>query len=352
MNNSLSNSSSAEYKSKESREPHTELKERKIKKQGRQKIRPSSQQTTEQTAIEKSSAVDSITTTSTAKPMTTKQSQTHQLNVIKVNATDPKIMEAVKQINESAEIKYNHKQTSTHSIDMTVTAAPNLNHYKEDADEDYNNGEMDASHTQSATVSSIHLSTQLQTSDDDLDNISATRRSWPTDFMNTPLTTATDVHWNDSYANDGSIESHGPDIPTELSALNIPPSLWPKLPGNITKFGIPYETKSSAEEPALCVPITVQEQNIMNSKEFVFIERIFCFPKPAPSVPSEYSSEERIKAFNPTISTRAATRAKVQNFNDFFDTNIGIMTNCATSNFKNHLNLVTFILLINFKFIF
>lgn len=284
--------------------------------------------------------------------MTEKQFLSHQKNVIKINTTDPKIMEVVNQFNESAEIKYNHKQTSTHSIGMTVTTAPsytNIDRYDE-IDEDYSSDELGVSNSniQTATVPSEHLSTQLQASDDDLDNISVTRRSWPADFMNTSLTTAPDEHWNDSNSNSASIERHAIDIPSELSALNIPPSLWPKLPGNITKFGKPYETKSSAEEPALCVPITVQEQNIMNSRELVFIERIFCFPKP-PSTPSDYSLDKRIKAFSPTIPTLAATKAKVQNFDEFFDSNMAATTSGALSNFKKHFNLVTFILLINFK---
>ncbi|XP_046811406.1 uncharacterized protein LOC124420957 [Lucilia cuprina] len=350
-------SSSLEHKSKESTEMSSEQKlQRKLKKQGRQKIRPISS-TTEQTFIERNPNREEATTTTTA--MTQKENIQYQPTVvIKVNSTDPKLMEVVKQINESIEIKYNHKQTSTHSIDMMTTTSVNNNDRKDDHIDD-SNEELGVLKTQFATKSTEFMSTEPQFNYEDdtddvaeiLENISATRRSWPTDFMDESLDTTETTNQQTNQTNemnysaiDGN-ESDPSEIPFSLSALNIPPSLWPKLPGNITKLGKPYQTQSSAEEPALCVPITVREQNMINSKELVYIERVFCFPMPPSTTTSENSS-----ITGSTTTLRSATKAKVQNYNDFIDSTLRV-TNISNSNFKSQLYLVTFILTIYFKFI-
>ncbi|XP_037815752.1 uncharacterized protein LOC119606382 [Lucilia sericata] len=351
-------SSSLEHKSKESTEMSSEQKlQRKLKKQGRQKIRPISS-TTEQTSIERNPNREEEATTTTA--MTTKENIQYQPTVvIKVNSTDPKLMEVVKQINESIEIKYNHKQTSPHSNDMMTTASANNNDRKDDHIDDYNE-ELGVLKTQTATKSTEFMSTEPQFyyEDDDvaeiLENISATRRSWPTDFMDESLDTTESTNQQTNLTNEvdysaiDGIETDPSEIPLALSALNIPPSLWPKLPGNITKLGKPYETQSSAEEPALCVPITVREQNMINSKELVYIERVFCFPMPPSTTTSENSLRSTIT--DSTTTLRSATKAKVQNYNDFIDSTLRV-TNISSSNFKGQLYLVTFILAVYFKFI-
>ncbi|XP_065368931.1 uncharacterized protein LOC135961361 [Calliphora vicina] len=354
-NDKLSTSSaSLEHKSIESAEMSSEQKlQRKLKKQGRQKIRPISS-TTEQTSIERNSNKDEEEEATT----TTKENIEHQQRVVKVNSTDPILMEVAKQINESTEFKYiDHKQTSTHSIDVMTTAGAN-----DDDIDDYDD-ELGVLKTQSATKATEFMSTEPQFNYDDdeavdiLENISATRRSWPTDFMEEPLTTTDTINTQsnesialDTSAND-SLETDPSEIPLALSALNIPPSLWPKLPGNITKLGKPYEAESSAEEPALCVPITVREQNIMNSKELVFIERVFCFPMPLSSTTSENGlSTVRNTITSSSTTLRSATRAKVQNYNDFIDS-ISRVSNLSCSSFKSQLYLVASILVIYFKFI-
>lgn len=371
--------SSLEHKSKESTEMSSEQKlQRKLKKQGRQKIRPiiisSSTTTTEQTAIERDSNREIEATTSTSsKIMTTKeniedsreQQQQSQIAVIKVNSTDPKLMEVVKQINESIEfIKYNNKQTSPHSIDMMTTAEDdnyekinintntnsNKNHnYDQVTDEDLKLGVLQ---THAVTEPIEFMSTEPQFNYDDdianvLENISATRRSWPTDFADDPLTSTDTINSQPDYSDlvyDGN-DTNAAEISLALSSLNIPPSLWPKLPGNITKLGQPYQTKSSDEEPALCVPITVREQNIANSKELIFIERVFCFPMPTSTTSFQDSSS--------TLRSRVkdnVVKAKVQNFDDYIDSKLRV-SNISTSNFKSQLYLVTTILIIYFKFI-
>ncbi|KAM7345944.1 uncharacterized protein ACRADG_012005 [Cochliomyia hominivorax] len=361
-NEQLSTSSSIESKSKESTEMSSEQKiQRKIKKQGRQKIRPISSSTTQQTVIEKDTnrEEEELTTITTTTILTTiKENNPQHLSIIKVNSTDPKLMEVVKQINDSIEIRYNHKQTSSHSNDMmtpataTTTAESAVTNTDNDYDDLYKNSKIGVLKTQSVTESSEFISPEpLPNYEDDavnsLDIISATRRSWPTDFMDEPLSATDAINTQSDYSDllSDNNETDPTEISLALSALNIPPSLWPKLPGNITKLGTPYEAKSSAEEPALCVPITVKEQNIVNSKELVFIERVFCFPMPPSTTPLENSGSTS----RSTISNNVI-KAKVQNFDDYIDSKLRI-SNVSTSNFKSHLCLVTSILVIYFKFI-
>uniref|UniRef100_A0A1A9VUU5 Uncharacterized protein n=1 Tax=Glossina austeni TaxID=7395 RepID=A0A1A9VUU5_GLOAU len=105
---------------------------------------------------------------------------------------------------------------------------------------------------------------------------------WPKDFMDTLLLSTTQNLSNDTlFTEDYNVVLRmSSESPLALSALNIPPSLWPQLPGNITKLGKPYESRSSSEEPALCVPITINEPSISNPRKLISVERVYCFPLP------------------------------------------------------------------------
>ncbi|XP_037886807.1 uncharacterized protein LOC119635865 [Glossina fuscipes] len=105
---------------------------------------------------------------------------------------------------------------------------------------------------------------------------------WPKDFMDTLLLSTTQNLSNDTFSTEdyNMVLRKSSESPLALSALNIPPSLWPQLPGNITKLGKPYESRSSSEEPALCVPITINEPSISNPHKLISVERVYCFPLP------------------------------------------------------------------------
>lgn len=65
------------------------------------------------------------------------------------------------------------------------------------------------------------------------------------------------------------------------SELSVPDTLLPQLPLNITRVGIPYEERNSAEEPKICVPLTVTETAAESTTALlVEVERVYCFPLP------------------------------------------------------------------------
>lgn len=332
----------------------TEQRQKKIKKQGRQKIRPNT--TTQQTEAAATTATTKSTTSSSiersnlsTEQLTTKTQTQTQPTVIIVDKDDPKLMEVVKQINDSVDIKYNHKLTSpAHSIEMMTATPP-----PETASDDESDEKRWPTHTKMATMETTSSTESQQ--QDNLENTSATRMNWPTDFMKAPLTStspttvmqqkfSTESDSSTSSSTSTETESSELELPLALSALNIPPSLWPKLPGNITKFGSPYEAENSAEEPAICVPITVREHNMMNSNEIVHIERIFCFP-----MPMSTTTRDNMKDIGIGSSTlQTINKAKVQNFDDF----VNMHAENNSNNLKSHIYLLTYILVIYFKFIY
>ncbi|XP_013106434.2 putative mediator of RNA polymerase II transcription subunit 24 [Stomoxys calcitrans] len=314
-----------------------------IKKQGRQKIRPKSKVTNALSATT-DTATTATATTATSKATShqayiptidsTEPSSTTIEDVIKVNTNVP--MEVVRQINDSIEIKYNHKQTSRHSIEMTAAHERYNNHRSEDNEDidDHGNAGDEDDYVELVTktlTDSKNDNAQLQEDED----ISVIRMNWPTDFMEVQVASnnLTEQASEEEYDNESSSqtahtnsdESESSELPMALSALNIPPSLWPKLPGNITKLGTPYASQGSLEEPAICVPITVREFNMMNSNEVVNIERVFCFPMPsgitmAKETMKSTTTTTRSSSHRGRGTSSPVIRASIQNYEEYFET--------------------------------
>uniref|UniRef100_A0A1A9X4I7 Uncharacterized protein n=1 Tax=Glossina brevipalpis TaxID=37001 RepID=A0A1A9X4I7_9MUSC len=135
--------------------------------------------------------------------------------------------------------------------------------------------------TTNMPTSDIHLTTITDTKF--MKTTNASTLNWPKDFMDTLLPSTIKNLSNEPLSSTEEYSTMlrmSSESPLALSALNIPPSLWPQLPGNITKLGKPYERRSSSEEPALCVPITISEPNISNPRKLISVERVYCFPLP------------------------------------------------------------------------
>lgn len=328
------------------------------KKQGRQKIRSHSTTSTTTAATTTSTAG----TTSTHQfPLESAEQSATIPNIINVNANVP--AEVVRQINDSIEIKYNHKQTSRHSIELTAHAHygdanehhlhqqqqqhHNHRHHTEDDNDDEADDDDDDSDEGNVSDESVEDETETETSlklaktssglqlQEDED-VSVIRMNWPADFMDIPLSssnTTTEMpsdesddvssSTKDQQSTDSDADSS--ELPMTLSALNIPQSLWPKLPGNITKLGSPYATENSLEEPAICVPITVREFNMMNSHEVVNIERVFCFPMPTGTnmgrgtFKSSTSTTMRNIVNHVRNTASPVIRASIQNYEEYFE---------------------------------
>ncbi|XP_058981856.1 uncharacterized protein DDB_G0280205-like [Musca domestica] len=357
-----------------------------LKKQGRQKIRTNLSSSTA-TATPSSTTMATTTSTFPANHQfsseNTEQSVTIPIDGKEVDGNVPPV-EVVRQSNDTIEIKYNHKQSSRHSIEVTPDEQYNKHrqqqqqhhhnhrptHDDEDASNDDDdegvgkNGDYDDIEVETRQAPTANSAPQLQEDED----ISVIRMNWPTDFMDTPLSSVISTERppeeNDSDLTvEQSTESHSAELPLTLTALNIPPSLWPKLPGNITKLGSPYATENSLEEPAICVPITVREFNMMNSNEVVNIERVFCFPMPSginlgkemyiarPVTRSTTTTTTRSSSINRqhySNSVNPVIRASVQNYEEYFDSH---SANSST-NLQSQLNLCCYCILVLFLRLF
>ncbi|XP_075169016.1 uncharacterized protein LOC142241148 [Haematobia irritans] len=379
--------SSKESKDNDERKPSSFNKAH--KKQGRQKIRFKSTTAAKSTNTASSSSsspssaaaaattktgtttiattLKAATTSHRTKPIySTEQSSmtTMEDGIIKVNSTNIP-MEVVRQINDSIEIKYNHKQTSRHSIEMTAAHEHYDNHRNDDEIVTAGDDDDDDDDYVELVTKKLGKTQKDQQELQEDEDISVIRMNWPTDFMEVTLTSKNNKSevLSEEYENESSSQtSHtnsdesaeSSELPMALSALNIPPSLWPKLPGNITKLGTPYAAQSSREEPAICVPITVREFNMMNSNEVVNIERVFCFPMPnGISIPKDLNkgpgttqrtSSSSVNRGRGTSSP--VIRASIQNYEEYFESH---STNASSVCRLNDLHWLCCILAFAFK---
>lgn len=167
--------------------------------------------------------------------------------------SDPNLLDMAKQINESfgGIASYTHK--------------PKKSTWQQQAEDTTQEVNIE---TESAPEMEMETETENFTTD--------ASKVWPTDFIASverdgkPNFTPT-INNRRSGANSDPNES--------LNGLNIPNSLLPRISLNITKVGVPYEKQSSAENPTICVPLTVLEQ--LNQVEVLEVERVYCFPLPS-----------------------------------------------------------------------
>ncbi|KAH8415852.1 hypothetical protein KR222_002244, partial [Zaprionus bogoriensis] len=210
------------------------------------------------------------------------------IEVVRLNATDPLLRAMAKQINESIETTTPHRQRTQTTEDTWMPLPyPYPTHSYES--------------TQPVLVGM--KSSEMPTLQPKLVPESTTiALNWPTDFLD-PMATSTEQ----SFTNSGqsidridhvdSIDRIDEDLADQSddykfyeeslnsaqthNELSIPETLIPQLPLNITRVGIPFEDRNSAEEPTICVPLTVTETASESATPvMVEVERVYCFPLP------------------------------------------------------------------------
>ncbi|XP_067634207.1 uncharacterized protein [Eurosta solidaginis] len=129
------------------------------------------------------------------------------------------------------------------------------------------------------------------------------QKVWPTDFVPT-LEQDKQNHKLLTKKLNNSFEKNVSYRLNNLNVRNIADTVLPQIPLNITKVGVPYEIADSAEEPKICVPITIIEE--LSQLE---IERVYCFPLPSP-----YSTE---------ASKSNGLEIKVKNYTEYEDVSAG-----------------------------
>ncbi|EDW01002.1 uncharacterized protein LOC6561037 [Drosophila grimshawi] len=211
------------------------------------------------------------------------------IEVVYMNATDPLMRAMAKQINESVEtttaMQRRPSQPTTEDSWMPLPY-PYPTHSSESTQP-----VLKVSSTQAPTLRSSQ-STESTT----------VALNWPTDFLETS-SISTERIYTDAVSSSGidridnnhpSIDRIDVDVDDDYryfdeglnsaqmhSGLSIPETILPQLPLNITRVGIPYEERNSAEEPTICVPLTVTETAADSATPLmVEVERVYCFPLP------------------------------------------------------------------------
>ncbi|XP_018804968.1 PREDICTED: uncharacterized protein LOC108978909 [Bactrocera latifrons] len=210
---------------------------------------------------------------------------------ISVNMSDQRLLEMAKQINDSfGEIAaYTHKPKKT-----------TLHEESEDTTQDVG----------IENESAADVETKAETENLALD----VSKVWPTDFI---VSVEKNSKQNSTPTISNRLSAAKSDEMTEsLNGLSLPNALLPQISLNITKVGVPYEKQSSAENPTICVPLTVLEQ--LNQVEVLEVERVYCFPLP----PTH-------KRHTGTPKPKVAI-AKVENFTEYEAINASNMLNWSS----------------------
>lgn len=213
------------------------------------------------------------------------------IEVVRVNATDPLMRAMAQQINESIE---------------TTTAKQRRQHMQTTEDNwmplPYPYPTPTFESTQPVPrLSSGMSSTATPTLSSGQTESTTVSLNWPTDFLDaTPSSTEriyTDAgssidradHIDSIDRVDDDIDDYkyyeenlnSAQMQSELSVPETQVPQAPQVPINITRVGIPYEERNSAEEPTICVPLTVSEMATESSTAvLVEVERVYCFPLP------------------------------------------------------------------------
>ncbi|ALC41599.1 CG13157 [Drosophila busckii] len=196
------------------------------------------------------------------------------LEEVRLNATDALLRAMATQLSESMETTTGLKQQT-----LAQTAEDNW---------------MPITYTYSTAQTQTRMQTQtaLPTKAPTMPTLpvesSTISLSWPTDFVaagsssterassidridNDVIDTAEDYKYYQDTLNSAQMHSE----------LSVPESVVPQRSLNITKVGVPYEDRNSAEEPTICVPLTVMETATeSDTPVLVELERIYCFPLP------------------------------------------------------------------------
>lgn len=217
-------------------------------------------------------------------PQTSVQPQSG-IEVVRMNATDPLLRAMAKQINESIETTTVYRQrTQTTEDSWMPLPYPYPTHSSE------------STQPVPGTVRNSEMPTLRPHLEPESTTIAL---NWPTDFLD-PQVASTQQSYTDSgqsidridnidsidridedQSDDYKFFEEGVNSAQTHNELSIPETIIPQLPLNITRVGIPYEDRNSAEEPTICVPLTVTETAADSAASLmVEVERVYCFPLP------------------------------------------------------------------------
>ncbi|XP_064544297.1 uncharacterized protein LOC135432500 [Drosophila montana] len=207
------------------------------------------------------------------------------IEVVHMNASDPLMRAMAKQINESIEATTAHRQTTEDSWMPLPYPYPTPSY---ESTQPVPRVMSKVSSTPAPTLSSGHAT-----------EFTTVALNWPTDFLDAASSSTERIYTDassgsiDRIDHVDSIDRIDEDVDDYKyyeeslnsaqmhSELSVPDTLLPKLPLNITRVGIPYEERNSAEEPKICVPLTVSETAAESSTALlVEVERVYCFPLP------------------------------------------------------------------------
>ncbi|XP_022227773.2 flocculation protein FLO11 [Drosophila obscura] len=228
----------------------------------------------------------------------TSQQSPHQFEVVKMNATDPLLRAMAKQINESVETTTGEgRRPSQSTTDDNWMPLPYPYPYDTTVPAPSATSSSSSSLPQSSVVHSP-APTQATRS-------TTVSLNWPTDFIDSSANSANSANSASTEpervdANLGmSIDRRDDSVGDSLddykyyedslnsaqmhSELSVPETLVPQRPLNITRVGIPFEERNAAEEPTICVPLTVTETSLASDSAtplVLEVERVYCFPLP------------------------------------------------------------------------
>lgn len=222
-----------------------------------------------------------------ASPQTPVQPQS-ALEVVRMNSTDPLLRAMAKQINESIETTTVQRQRTQTTEDTWMPLPyPYPTHSYES--------------TQPVPATAVRSSEMPTMRPHFVTESTTIALNWPTDFLE-PQVASTEQSYTDAgqsidridnidsidridddldLSDDYKLLEEGVNSAQTHNELSVPDSLIPQLPLNITRVGIPYEDRNSAEEPTICVPLTVSETaSESDTSLMVEVERVYCFPLP------------------------------------------------------------------------
>ncbi|EDW32435.1 GL11641 [Drosophila persimilis] len=219
------------------------------------------------------------------------QQAPHQFEVVQLNATDPLLRAMAKQINESVETTTAARRPSQSTTDDSWMPLPYPYPYDTTVPAPSSTSSSSSSLPQSSMV---HPPAPTQAT-----RSTTISLNWPTDFIDSSSNTASTeperVDRNLSMNIDRRDDSVGDSVDDYKyyedslnsaqmhSELSVPETLVPQRPLNITRVGIPYEERNAAEEPTICVPLTVTETSLASDSAtplVLEVERVYCFPLP------------------------------------------------------------------------
>lgn len=202
-----------------------------------------------------------------------------------MNHTEPELKAVAKQISESVETTTTTRKNPQSTADDNWMPLPYPYPYDTTMPSPPATSSMIPGFMQSSVVHPPPP-TQATHSTDGLLN-------WPTDFIGSASSTASTERIDGSISanidrRDESIGDSADDYKYYEESLNSAQmhselSVPETQPLNITRVGIPYEDRNAAEEPTICVPLTVSEASLISDSAtplLVEVERVYCFPLP------------------------------------------------------------------------